>query len=225
MCDCLKKFEERFLQRYPTWKGKPVRRVDLPQGLNFETGKLFYYLPIYVDVGQKKPNETHLIMSRCPICGEKFESSQPEPAKTRYVVGFAFTPDLEHVLLLEKTHPEWQRGKWNGIGGKIEEGESPLSAMIREATEETRVASDFGWSHYATMIGDDFEVYVFAGTISEPPALYADSGERLTFCKLPLGKLPRLANLDFLIEAALVRDSFRHMNVIYGKNGATGQTI
>jgi 8-oxo-dGTP diphosphatase len=140
----------------------------------------------------------------------------------RYVVGFAFNPSKTHVLLIEKTHPEWQRGKWNGIGGHIEEGELPLEAMIREAREETAIDDDFRWELYATMRGEDFVCFVFAGLITESPGL-SDSGERLQMWAVPLYDLPRLANLDFLIAAALVRKSFGHLRVLYGLNGDTGQ--
>ncbi len=142
----------------------------------------------------------------------------------RYVVGFAFAPFLRGVLLIEKTHPEWQKGKWNGVGGHIEGDETPLEAMNREALEETGVTGDFGWEHYATMRGEDFECFVFAGRIAEPCRSYADSGERLLTHFLPLNKaLPRIANLDFLIQAALVRNSFAHMLITYGPNGDSSQ--
>ena len=54
-----------------------------------------------------------------------------------YTVGFIFDSTLEEVALMEKTHPEWQKGKLNGIGGKVEDGEIVISCMIREAEEET----------------------------------------------------------------------------------------
>ncbi len=143
--------------------------------------------------------------------------------KTRYVVGFAFTRSNKCVLLIEKTRPEWQKGKWNGIGGHIEGDETPMEAMKREALEETGISSDFKWEHYATMRGEDFECFVFAGRISEPPTAASDTGERLYVWPLPLKGLPRIANLHFLIEAALVRDSFKHIEITCGQNGATGQ--
>jgi len=37
-----------------------------------------------------------------------------------YVCGFMMTWDLQQFLLIRKTHPDWQKGKLNGIGGKIE---------------------------------------------------------------------------------------------------------
>lgn len=56
----------------------------------------------------------------------------------RYVLGFAFTAN-GRVALIQKQKPAWQAGRWNGIGGKIEEGESPVQAMAREFREETGV--------------------------------------------------------------------------------------
>lgn len=52
----------------------------------------------------------------------------------RFVLGFYIT--RSGAILICKTRPEWQRGKWNGIGGRIEEGETPLQAMVREFEEE-----------------------------------------------------------------------------------------
>ena len=47
---------------------------------------------------------------------------------------------------------EWQAGLLNGIGGKIEDGEAPIEALVREFAEETGVqTSAEEWSaivHY-----------------------------------------------------------------------------
>ena len=67
------------------------------------------------------------------------------------VVGFMYSNDLQSVLLIEKNKPEWQAGLLNGVGGKIEDGESPISAMIREFFEETghtTISKD--WEHCIT---------------------------------------------------------------------------
>lgn len=54
-----------------------------------------------------------------------------------YVCGFHFSEDLKQVVLIRKQKPEWQKGKLNGVGGKIEDNEHGLGAMIREFKEET----------------------------------------------------------------------------------------
>lgn len=78
----------------------------------------------------------------------------------QYVNGFLFSQDASKVALITKDRPIWQSGKINGIGGKIEENELPLDAMIREFKEETDVhISD--WEQFLLLKGEDWEVYFF----------------------------------------------------------------
>lgn len=69
-----------------------------------------------------------------------------------YVLGFAFDFDLEHVALIRKNRPKWQAGRLNGIGGKVDEGEHPESAMVREFDEETGKLFII-WQHFGQMTG------------------------------------------------------------------------
>jgi 8-oxo-dGTP diphosphatase len=57
----------------------------------------------------------------------------------RYVVGFMFDELAQRVVLIKKIKPLWQMGKLNGVGGKIEAGETALEAMVREFYEETGI--------------------------------------------------------------------------------------
>lgn len=56
-----------------------------------------------------------------------------------YTVGFLINQTGSKVMLIKKAKPEWQRGLFNGIGGFIEQGETPHEAMIREFLEETGI--------------------------------------------------------------------------------------
>lgn len=67
------------------------------------------------------------------------------------VLGFCFSPDLNKVVLIKKTKPSWQLGLLNGVGGKIEEGENPEEAIVREFEEETGVKIE-KWNLFAEMI-------------------------------------------------------------------------
>jgi 8-oxo-dGTP diphosphatase len=70
-----------------------------------------------------------------------------------YVCGFMFDRDMDYVVLVRKAKPLWQKGKLNGVGGKVEVKETvkavpgltngfhiyekPTEAMAREFKEET----------------------------------------------------------------------------------------
>lgn len=89
-----------------------------------------------------------------------------------YVVGFLFDEQFLSVTLIRKLRPDWQRGKLNGIGGKMERGETPVQAMVREFKEETSVeipAED--WWQFAELCDDsgDWNVFFF---MAQRPDLY-----------------------------------------------------
>lgn len=74
----------------------------------------------------------------------------------RYCLGFMFSNRTPVVLLLRKQHPEWQKDKLNGVGGKVrvDKGESDLAAMVREFKEETGIDTvESDWDHYANLLG------------------------------------------------------------------------
>jgi 8-oxo-dGTP diphosphatase len=74
--------------------------------------------------------------------------------RTNYVVGFMFDGEMRRVALIRKEKPAWQRGKLNGIGGKVEDGETPEAAMAREFKEEARYPFlPPLWKHFCAMSG------------------------------------------------------------------------
>lgn len=80
--------------------------------------------------------------------------------RVRYVLGFAFSLDRSEVALIRKDHPEWQAGKLNGVGGKVEAGERPLDAMRREMWEEAGLwiaTRTQGWHQIGALRGTDAE--------------------------------------------------------------------
>lgn len=72
------------------------------------------------------------------------------PPMREWVVGFLIDEHRDSVVLIRKNRPPWQRGKLNGVGGKIEPGETPEQAMEREFLEETGMRF-VGWEEFVTL--------------------------------------------------------------------------
>jgi 8-oxo-dGTP diphosphatase len=133
-----------------------------------------------------------------------------EKNPTKYVLGFAFSSTMRSIVLIEKKKPLWQVGLLNGIGGKIEEGETPLDAMIREFAEET------GWAvlwedwllveilHYQ----NGAVVYCYATRLSEDARVCSMEDERVDVYPVDgvtgsmLCELSWVSNLAWLVPKA-----------------------
>lgn len=83
-----------------------------------------------------------------------------------YCLGFLFN-DSNEVLLVRKNKPDWQKGLLNGVGGKIEENESPSSAMIREFKEEVGEIKTYEWDLFHKMFFKDCVVCCYRSFTEE----------------------------------------------------------
>lgn len=80
----------------------------------------------------------------------------------KYTVAFMFNNELDYVALVQKEKPAWQKGKLNGIGGKVEEGETFEHANAREFWEETGVnTQESDWSHFAQITTPNVDIAFF----------------------------------------------------------------
>lgn len=99
----------------------------------------------------------------------KVESNQEtKTTEPRYVLGFLFSPSMYRVALIRKARPQSQAGLLNGMGGAINDGETPESAMRREFLEEAGLdVSESDWHRFGTMTGRagyDIALFVARGT-------------------------------------------------------------
>lgn len=118
-----------------------------------------------------------------------------------YSCGFLFCPDRLRVLLIRKKRPMWQVGKLNGIGGKVEPGESPLQAMVREFSEEAGMHIT-DWQELLQLTGPDWRGHFFRafGNIDQARNMTDEALEIVTARQLPTQVLP---NLNWIIPMML----------------------
>lgn len=117
----------------------------------------------------------------------------------QYVAGLLFDDNAEHVALVLKNRPAWQAGNFNAIGGKIEPGEGPSDAMIREFAEEAGVEIDWMFQFVLSRPGE-YEVYFFAAFSTEAlDAVVTVEDEPIVICD-PLNLPPNtIFNIRWII--------------------------
>lgn len=121
-----------------------------------------------------------------------------------YVCGFLITPDRSRVLLIRKRRPAWQVGRLNGVGGKIEPGETPAQAIRREFREEAGLDISV-WREVLVLTGPDWQGHFFRA-FGEVDAARSITDEQLEIHparNLPLDVIP---NLHWIIPLLLDDD-------------------
>lgn len=150
-----------------------------------------------------------------------------EPAvvsATKYCVGFAFSEDYQHVVLIRKNRPVWQFGKFNGVGGHVEPGETALESCTREFQEETGLLiEESRWDHFATVHHPKGTCAFFRAFTDEINKVVSCTDELVDIRSVDLtvrGALngwtsePVMQNLGYLLPMALDFD-LTHTPLIY----------
>lgn len=86
---------------------------------------------------------------------------------TDYVLTYVFNKTFDKVLLINKQRPEWQKDMLNGIGGKIEEEETPVEAAKRELLEEAGI--NLPQEEFSLLVEKSFKdciLYIYYSSIS-----------------------------------------------------------
>ena len=129
------------------------------------------------------------------------------PEFQQYVCGFLFSERRNLVVLIKKEKPEWQKGMWNGVGGKIEPGEMEDEAMSREFLEEAGVlTSPSNWTEIIQIRSDTWQVTFFYLISNILFSAHTMETEKIMFHNpnsLPENVIP---NLRWLIPLALDDD-------------------
>jgi 8-oxo-dGTP diphosphatase len=136
----------------------------------------------------------------------------------RMVAGLLYDEKTEMAVFVRKCRgPRFMAGKLNLPGGKVEENETPIQAMVREFHEETGVkTAETDWVHSVTLSGEDFEVefFVTRGDAGKAETTTDERIERHDAWNMPGDVLPNLRwivplCLDAFVERpVVVRDRY-----------------
>lgn len=123
-----------------------------------------------------------------------------------YTLGFIFNHDLSGVVLMHKNRPDWQAGKLNGVGGKIEPGEESVACIAREVLEETGVDTQKAdWVYFGEIKADDWRVDLYTLVYFGTQMLSTTTDEEVEWFKV--GSLPDniIENLKWIIPLAIYK--------------------
>jgi 8-oxo-dGTP diphosphatase len=154
---------------------------------------------------------------------------------TDYVAGFLVQPDpaglsRSRLTLVRKSHPEWQRGRLNGVGGRVELGETWAEAMVREFAEEAGIRTPRDcWEYRLELLCGRRRTHWFV--------LFDDQGLRLPPPPRPDDDEPVdwyyedglpaniLDNLRWIVPLCLDRRVRDVVRVSYASEGGGGETV
>lgn len=118
--------------------------------------------------------------------------------------------DAEILLIRQNSDKKPGFGKWNGIGGHIEEGEDLYFAAKREIIEETGLSIENITLKFITIIPDkkDIGVCLF---------IFSGNSEVKTIKESPEGHL-RWISIDHLTDYPLMADLSRLLELVVSQN-------
>ncbi len=131
----------------------------------------------------------------------------------KYTLAFIFNSTQDKVLLMHKSRPAVHEGMFNGLGGKIEEGESSLDCVVREIKEESDLVTEKDkWIYVGEKFSDEWRVetfcYVYKGDISDAKTVEDQPIEWFDVKNLPKNLV---SNLAWIIPLCL--DKIRDPNL------------
>lgn len=113
-------------------------------------------------------------------------------------INFIFHENRVLLIKVAQGRGAWS-GKFNGVGGHIEQGEDPYTSALRELKEETGITPDLlqfcGHILIDTGRKPGIGLFVFGGRIAQPPPLASTSEGA-----------PSWLALDSLVDQPLVED-------------------
>jgi len=137
----------------------------------------------------------------------------------KYVVGLCFDESMTSVVLIhKKTGPECVIGKLNGLGGKVEESEDSLHAMVREFSEECGILTKTSdWFNFLTIIHNEEPIDFFCTKTQKVWQAITTESETIEIISVPdaLSRDNLMPNLRWIISFLCDPSVVHYMGTIY----------
>jgi len=153
----------------------------------------------------------------------KLVSKRKERIKVEeMVLGFVLNKEHTKIALIKKNRPEWQKDRYNGIGGHVEKRETFQDAMSREFEEEAGILTlPNEWECFGRMSGVDWNVWLFVLELNDLSEIKSKTDEKIEIFEVDKildykkGKIKKniIENLSWIIPMSI--DFLNNKKVVF----------
>ena len=125
------------------------------------------------------------------------------------------------MLYRNKKKNDMNQGKWLGVGGHIEEGETPFQAVVREVKEETGLTlKSAEYRAIINFVNDDYVEIIYQYTSSDftGEVIDCNEGELKWFPKDEVMSLPMWEGDKYFLDPLIKNEPFFEITIVYQNN-------
>ena len=130
--------------------------------------------------------------------------------------------DNQYLMLYRnKKKNDMNQGKWLGVGGHVEEGETPFQAVVREVKEETRLTlKSAEYRAIINFVNDDYVEIIYQYTSSDftGEVIDCNEGELKWFPKDEVMSLPMWEGDKYFLDPLIKNEPFFEITIVYQNN-------
>lgn len=125
------------------------------------------------------------------------------------------------MLYRNKKKNDMNGGKWIGVGGHVEQGETPLEAVKREVKEETGLTLKSAiYRAIINFVNDDYVEIIYQYTSSDftGEVIDCDEGELHWINKSEVLSLPTWEGDKYFLKPLIENEPFFEIEIVYKNN-------